>query len=204
MVRPRVLLNCAVSSDGFMAGPAGAAVLLSNQDDLKRVHRMRAACDAILVGAQTVRSDDPALKVKPEHATGDHPLRVVLSSDGNLPVAARVLDGSTPTLVITGPDAPPLMAVQQVRIPKAGETLDLSAALDALGALGIASLMVEGGATLLHSFLAAGAWDEFTVYVAPEALPDGTARLWSQPGELGLAWTEEPVGDGRLLRFSPA
>src|SRR6267378_7924475 len=100
-VRPRVIINAAMSVDGKIALSDGKAVRLSNEEDLRRVHRLRAEVDAILVGVGTVLMDDPKLTVKSEYAKGRNPLRIVLDSDGKTPKGSHVLDGSAPTLIVT-------------------------------------------------------------------------------------------------------
>ena len=104
-MRPHVIVNAAMSADGKIALPSREGVRISNDEDLKRVHELRAACDAILVGVGTVLMDDPKLTVKKEHAKGPNPLRVILDSDGSSPVNAAVFDGAAPTLVATNTSA---------------------------------------------------------------------------------------------------
>src|SRR5207244_3751344 len=77
----------------------------SNEEDMRRVHRLRAEADAILVGVGTVLMDDPKLTVKAEYAKGRNPLRVVLDSKGKTPERAHVLDGTAPTLIVTSEDS---------------------------------------------------------------------------------------------------
>src|SRR2546426_368452 len=113
-VRPRVIINAAMSIDGKIALSDGQGVRLSNEEDLRRVHRLRASVDAILVGVGTVLTDDPKLTVKSEYAKGRNPLRVVLDSDGKIPESARVLDGAAPTLIVTSLDEAPRLRLNQI------------------------------------------------------------------------------------------
>lgn len=199
-----VRLNCAVSSDGRLAAPDGSPVRLSCDADMQRVHRMRAECDAILVGIGTVLADDPKLTVKRELVDGEveDPLRVVLDTKGRTPPGAHVLDGAAPTLIVTGPKATTIIGAHQARVPLRDGGLDLEAVLGHLGAIGIRSLMVEGGEAVLRSFLEARLWDAYTMYVAPRALGGDGPRLWdTHRDELGLPWTDAPLGDGRLVTF---
>src|SRR5439155_1670076 len=104
-VRPHVIINAAMSVDGKIALSDGKAVRLSNEEDLRRVHRLRTEADAILVGVGTVLMDDPKLIVKTEYAKGRNPLRVVLDSKGKTPENAHVLDGTATTLIVTSEDS---------------------------------------------------------------------------------------------------
>jgi riboflavin-specific deaminase-like protein len=122
-------------------------------------HAQRALHDAIMVGAETVRCDDPELTVR--HAPGPNPLRIVPSSDGKLPMDARLLNDGLPTLVVVSNAAPDrivdAMALKPgVEVMRCGEDrVDLIALMRALDARGIKTLMVEGGSRLLHSLFEA-------------------------------------------------
>lgn len=212
--RPTVWINMAASLDGRVAGPGGRPVRLSDDADLARVHAMRADADAILVGAGTVAADDPSLRVQadrlgPEHraASVRDPLRVILDPDGRLPAASRVFDGKAPSLRVLadgGPADPDGGAPRDhVRVPRGPGGLDLEAVLAALAERDIATVMVEGGPRVAASFLTAGLWDRFTLYVAPRVLGDGVP-LWPT-GVKPLAWSTSvrPAGRGVLWTFEP-
>lgn len=135
--RPWVVLKLAATLDGRTAAPDGSSQWITGEEARSDAHRLRARCDGILVGAGTVRSDDPSLTVR--HVEGVDPQRIVL---GTAPPDARVH---------------PCWEVQ-------GE---LGSVLDDLGDRGVIDLMVEGGATVAGSLHAAGLVDEYVVYVAP-------------------------------------
>ena len=142
--RPYVVCKLAATLDGGTAAPDGTSQWITGEAARTDAHRMRAESDAIVVGAGTVRADDPTLTVR--HVDGPDPLRVVL---GRAPADARV----HPCLEWTG-DAH----------EGAG---GLVALLDHLGAEGVLQVMVEGGATVVGSFHDAGLVDRYVLYLAP-------------------------------------
>src|SRR5437763_12241831 len=154
-VRPRVIINAAMSVDGKIALPDGKGVRLSNEEDLRRVHRLRAAVDAILVGVGTVLKDDPKLTVKSEYAKGRNPLRVVLDSDGKIPESAHVLDGSAPTLIVTSEGSDRSFPLAEV-LRLGTDEVDLQALLDRLAARGVTTILAEGASMVRWSFLGRG------------------------------------------------
>jgi riboflavin-specific deaminase-like protein len=145
--------------DGKLAlGPGASSKDLFDfyGDELKAwFHAERAAHDAIMVGAGTVRADDPELTVR--HAPGRNPLRVVPSSDGDLPGEARLLNDGHPTLVAVSDRASAaavaaLEAKPRVEVVRCGRgRVDLTELMGLLGARGVGSLVAEGGGRLLHS-----------------------------------------------------
>jgi 2,5-diamino-6-(ribosylamino)-4(3H)-pyrimidinone 5'-phosphate reductase len=208
-VRPRVIINAAMSLDGKIAFSDGRPAKLSNDLDLTRVHRLRAESDAVLVGVGTVLKDDPKLTVKPEHAKGKNPLRIVLDSDGKTPEHAHVLDGAAETLIATTVDCTREFARAQVF--RAGkDEVDLVAFLDHLSQRGVKTLLVEGGSTVIWSFLRLRLADELKVFVASTVLGGHSApTLAGGPGvrsleesfRLNLAKAER-LGDGFLLEYT--
>ncbi|HKW43409.1 MAG TPA: 2,5-diamino-6-(ribosylamino)-4(3H)-pyrimidinone 5'-phosphate reductase [Thermoplasmata archaeon] len=207
-MRPRVIINAAMSADGKIALRDGHAVRLSNEEDLRRVHRLRSEVDAILVGIGTVVMDDPKLTVKSEYAKGRNPLRIVLDSDGKTPADAHVLDGTAPTLIVTSETSERTFPHAEVfRCGK--DEIDLSPLLDQLGVRGIRSILVEGGSTVIWSFLRQRLADEVKVFVASLVLGgqssptlaggEGAASL-DNAIRLRLERTT-PLGEGILLEY---
>jgi len=204
-----VIVNAAMSVDGKIALRDGQRARLSNEDDVQRVLGLRGRVDAILVGVGTVLKDDPKLTVKAETATDRRPVRIVLDSDGRTPEHARVLDGRAPTLIVTSEASERTFAHADVlRCGK--EEVDLAALLDQLGGRGIRTLLVEGGSTVIWSFLRSGLVDELKVFVGSLVLGgrsaptlaggEGAASL-SESIRLALERSER-LGDGVLLEYS--
>lgn len=167
-----VIANCAATLDGAIGLPGPKPMRISSDEDMVRVHRLRAACDAILVGVGTVLADDPKLDVKWEllgQEPGSNPLRVVLDRAGRTPPDALVLDDRAETLLIHGPDGPTGDRRTHADLDEAGR-IDLADALRKLADRGVKRLLVEGGQAILTSFLQADLVDEFSVYLAPRVL----------------------------------
>lgn len=144
--RPWVVLKLAASADGRTAAPDGTSQWITGPEARADAHALRAESDAIIVGAGTVRADDPSLTVR--DAEGDDPLRVVL---GRAPEGAKVL----PALELDGP---------------------LTEVLDELGRRGVLQAMVEGGATVAGEFHRAGLVDRYVLYLAPVLFGGDDAR----------------------------
>lgn len=208
-VRPRVIINAAMSVDGKIALSDGTPVRLSNEEDLQRVHKLRAAVDAVLVGIGTVLKDDPKLTVKAEYAKGRNPLRIVLDSDGKTPEGAHVLDGSAPTLIVTSEEC--LREFPRAEVLRCGkDDVDVRELLERLAARGLRTVLVEGGSTVIWSFLRHGLADELKVFVrgvvlggqsAPSLAAGQGASSFEAAPRLHLERMDR-LGDGTLLEYS--
>lgn len=209
VVRPRVIINAAMSVDGKIALEDGQPVRLSNEEDLRRVHRLRAEVDAILVGVGTVLKDDPKLTVKSEYAKGRNPLRVVLDSDGKIPEAAHVLDGTAPTLIVTSEESS--REFPRAEVLRCGkDEVDLGLLLDQLASRGVRTVLVEGGSTVIWSFLRHRLADELKVFISSRVLGGHAAPTLA--GGQGATSLEDSIrlrldrterlGDGVLLEYS--
>jgi len=168
--RPYVVLKLAVTLDGRTAAPDGSSRWITGAEARRDVHRLRAESDAVLVGAGTVRLDDPELTVRDDQGASEprQPLRVVL---GHAPEGARV----HPALEIEG---------------------DLGHVLDELGRRGVLQLLVEGGADVATQFHHLGLVDRYVLYLAPAFLGGDDGRpVFSGPGVA----TMSSIWRGRLV-----
>ena len=179
--RPLVLVKVAQSLDGRVATRSGESRWLTGLPARRLVHRWRTELDAVVVGAGTVRADNPALTVR--HLRGRNPYRIVLSQSGGLPRRARIFtqNDDERTIVVTSREgAHRLGARLRRRLPLLWVVrrnrhggLDLRAFLERAADFGLRSLLLEGGPTLSSSFLRAGLVDKVAMFIAPVLLGDG-------------------------------
>ena len=178
MVRPYVILNAAMSLDGKIATVTGDSKI-SCEEDLDRIHMLRASVDAVMVGLGTVLADNPSLTVR--RARGENPVRVVVDSIGKIPRDAKVLDASARTIIAVTTKAPKRNVKGLLRkgvqvIAVGEEEVDLEKLLGKLHGLGVQRLLLEGGSTLNWGMLRRGLVDEVKVAVAPYILGGEEAR----------------------------
>ena len=181
--RPYVILSCATSADGYLDDASPRRLILSGPADLDRVDGVRAGCDAILVGAQTVRKDNPRLLIRDPRRSArraargrpEHPARVTLTATGDLDPQARFFAPGALRLVYC---ATPAIGCARERLGDgavlidAGDPLSLDLVLNDLAERGVLRLLVEGGAQVLGAFLAGGLADELNLAVAPFFVAD--------------------------------
>jgi GTP cyclohydrolase II len=185
--RPYVLVKYAQTLDGRIATATGDSKWISGEAERRVSHALRSACDAVLVGAATVESDDPHLTVR--MVPGASPLRVVLDSTIRTRLDAHVFSGEAATMVITTTAADPAgvaalraagVAVAVARSGPGG--VDIGDALRLLRAAGVASLLVEGGSRVITSMLHSGATDRLVVSISPTIIGSGVEAV----GSLGV------------------
>ena len=211
--RPLVTVHLAQSLDGRVA-LEGATTLLSTVEGRTSAHASRARHHAVLVGASTVRIDDPQLTVR--EAPGEHPLRVVLASTLALPRGAKVLQRDGRTLVI-GAEGRVLDAERRaleaagaavaIAPPDADGRVSIDGALAILAERGVKTLLVEGGSKIVTSFLRAKRVDRLCIEIAMRLLgAPGTPMTGAlDVGELGAApalanVTIERLGENVLVQ----
>jgi riboflavin-specific deaminase-like protein len=214
-----VLLSAAMSADGYIDDASPTRLALSDAADLDEVDAIRARSDAIMVGAQTIRADDPRLAVKSQArrrgrvARGwpANPLKVTITRSGDLDPDRRFFaEADRQPLVYAGASAADglraRLGAAAAIVPVPGhEGVDLALVVADLASRGIERLMVEGGARVLEQFLSAGLADELRLAIAPVFVADPAAPRLPLPlpaGRLRLAGVTE-VGHMAVLRYLP-
>lgn len=221
MATPYVLLSCAMSVDGYIDDTSADRLLLSNADDFDRVDALRADCDAILIGAGTMRRDNPRLLVNPvarraarvARGLPEHPLKVTVTGSGDVDPGLRFWHCGGEKLVYC-PDG----TISKLRhrlgrlatVVGTGDEVDLTRVLADLAGRGVRRLLVEGGSRLHTQFLTAGLVDEIHLAVAPFFVgqPDAPrfvgAGVFPNDPRHRMTLTEvRAVGDVALLRYLP-
>ncbi len=184
--RPLGILKYAMTLDGKIATSLGHSAWVTNQDSRKEVHQLRAACDAVIVGGNTVRQDNPFLT---SHQEGAHnPLRVVMSRHLNLPPTAYLWQtADAPTLVLTelgsSPDFQALLRKKGVEVVEFN-LLTPDQAMAYLYGQGFCSVLWECGGTLAASAIAQGAVQKILAFIAPKII--GGSNAPTPVGDLGL------------------
>lgn len=203
--RPYVLVNCAVSLDGYLDDAGPNRLILSNSADLERVDAVRAGCDAILVGANTIRRDNPRLLVR---SATRQPIRVTLTASGRLDPTAAFFGPGVCVVYAASRAVPELRRAVAADVVDIGDPPAIGAALSDLHARGVGRLLVEGGGSVLTGFLSGGHVDEMRIVVAPFLVGDSRAPRFLRDGTfphhpgvpMTLAETRQ-MGDLLLLRY---
>jgi 5-amino-6-(5-phosphoribosylamino)uracil reductase len=219
--RPYTLLSCGISLDGYLDAASGERLVLSNEADLDRVDAVRAECDAILVGAATVRNDNPRLLVRAPArqrarvARGQcpTPMKVTVTKRADLDACCNFFaTGESEKLVYC---ASPAVRDARSRLGRVatvvdgGEPVDVRRLSEDLRQRGVQRLMVEGGGTVHTQFLTEGLADELHLVVAPFFVGDsrasrfvGDGRFPWNPGRRATLAEVRPIGDVVLLRYA--
>lgn len=221
--RPYVVLSCAMSADGYIDDATDKRLLLSNDADFDRVDSERAASDAILVGAATIRRDNPRLLVRSEDRRAERKRRGLAESPAKVTVTrSGDLDPSSKFFTSGGPDVPRLVYCPSAALNTASahlgaspgvelvpnDSASLSPVLADLADRGIGRLFAEGGTTILTQLLAEGLADELQLVVAPFFVGGGGAPRFvgeaafpfNSGNRMTLAEVSQ-IGDVALLRY---
>ena len=218
--RPYVILSVAASIDGYIDDNNPERLYLSNEADFDRVDEVRAGVDAVLIGANTVRRDNPKLRIRSQErrdrrlAAGlpELPLKVTISSKGDLDPESKFFvteDVEKLVYVATSAQETARDRLGEVAtVVGAGDPLDLHSVLADLSTRGVSRLMVEGGGHIHTLFLTAELVDEIHLAVAPFFVGDSTAPRLVVDGEfpydfrnrMELAEVQQ-IGDIALLRY---
>jgi len=219
--RPYTVLSCGVSLDGYLDSATEQRLLLSNDADFDRVDEVRSDSDAIMVGAGTVRRDDPALLVRSadrqqrrvEQGVAATPMKVTVTAEGALhPTAQFFATGDCEKLVYCA--TPTAARTRELlsgvaTVVDGGPEVTMHAISEDLHRRGVRRLMVEGGGTIHTQFLTEGIADELQLAVAPLFVGDSRAPRFVGDGE--FPWCAEhraalvevrPMGDVVLLRYA--
>ena len=212
--RPFVTLKLAQTLDGRIADPAGASRWITSPAARERVQALRRRADAVMVGGETVRTDDPSLLPRPD--AGRCPLRVIVTASGRLPPRAQVLCDTRAgcTVVATAQAGARRLARTKTAakcwtLPARGGQIDLAALLQKLGGCGVLHVLCEGGGRLAAGLLRAGLVDELQLFIAPKLLGgDATPSVgpagWLLKNAPALKFLEvQSLGPDLLIRAVP-
>lgn len=163
IMRPYVIINCAMSLDGKIALPSRIQTRISSEDDMARVYKLRNECDAVLVGIETILSDDPKLSVKDKYVPNpNQPYKIVIDSKCRIPSDAKVFENNKAIIVTTIGKSKELSC----EIIECGDDkVDLKKLLEILFQKGIKKILVEGGGTIIWSFLRENLVDELYIFI---------------------------------------
>jgi len=177
--RPFVIIKCASTLDGRIATRIGDSRWVSGKESRAFVHRLRHAVDAIMVGIDTVKKDNPRLTTRLEGMKGSDPIRIILDTHLSISKDAKILhlDSDSDTIIATGApaskDRKAAIEKKGVRILQSSfkdGLIDLDILIESLGDLGITSLLIEGGSRVIASSLAARIVDKVIFFYAPRIL----------------------------------
>jgi len=177
--RPFVTVKCAATLDGQIATRTGDSKWVTGEASRKRVHWLRHASDAILVGIETVRKDDPSLTTRLDDIDGKDPVRVILDTRLSIPDEAKVLrlPSDSDTIIAVGDSVETKKKMEARKVnariletPLKDDRIDLDHLMGQLGAMGISSLLIEGGGQVIASAFSSGIVDKVILFFAPKMM----------------------------------
>jgi 5-amino-6-(5-phosphoribosylamino)uracil reductase len=206
----RIILSAAVSADGYLDNSGGERLILSSPEDWRAVHALRAGCDAILVGAETVRRDNPSLVIRntklrrkrvAEGRSADI-MKVTVSGSGRLETNLKFFtEGEGEKVVFTHGSVSAQLSEVATVISR--PELTATVILNQLRKMGVNDLLVEGGSSVLSMFLREKCWDEFRLALAPVFVGDQRAPRLVFDGDyppMTLVKTER-LGQTAVMHF---
>lgn len=219
--RPYTILSCGISLDGYLDSATDERLLLSNEEDFRRVDAVRAECDAIMVGAATVRHDNPRLLVRDaalrerrrERGLCESPVKVTLTRRGRLDPASSFFTTGVAEKLVYCASGSSRVARRRLgavaTVVDGGDPVDVRRLVADLHARGVRRLMVEGGGQVHTQFLTADLADELQLVVAPFFVGNPRAHRfvgagafpWNPGHRARLAETLQ-IGDVVLLRYA--
>lgn len=181
---PFVVLKCASTLDGRLATSTGDSQWITGEKSRQYVHELRQACDGILIGSGTLIADDPSLTVRLNSRKKKDPRRIILDSELSIDLNAKVLnlESDSDTIIATSPGAPSekkeilegmgatVLVIPKKQYPGKGPMLDLENLMEQLGAMGMMSVLIEGGGSVIGSALSAGIVNKICFFIAPKIL----------------------------------
>ena len=177
--RPFVTLKCAATLDGRIATRSGDSKWITNEQSRGHVHHLRHCADGILVGVNTVKADNPSLTTRLDGGTGKDPIRIILDTHLSVPEDAGILrlESDSDTVLVVGAKVDPhkraIVEKKGARIleaPLKGNRIDMAGLMEQLGAMGITSLLIEGGGRVIASALHSEVVDKIVFFYAPKIL----------------------------------
>lgn len=208
-MKPYVRINFACSIDGRIASREGKAFKFSNLEDLTRVHRMRSESDIILVGRNTINLDDPKLVVNEKYHRSDHiPDAAILDSDLTVNYEARVFSYPRKVVIFCGSQANEEKVPESLRskivLRKSEKSRpDSGYIVRELGKMGYYRIMIEGGKSVITSFISEGNWDEISIFYSPVMMGDDAIPMFGTSEhtiELGTPEVSK-LGNGFLVKI---
>jgi diaminohydroxyphosphoribosylaminopyrimidine deaminase/5-amino-6-(5-phosphoribosylamino)uracil reductase len=203
---PFVILKAASTLDGKIATRAGDSKWISSEASRRLVHRLRNEVDGIVVGIETILKDDPLLTARVPR--GRDPTRIILDAHLRIPEDARVIETLPSKTILVATEKAPLEKVERLRgrgvevwrLDSVEGKIDLKTCLAKLGAMGMMSLLVEGGSQVYGSFLDEGLVDKLVLFLAPRLM--GDPRALGIFGGKGVGHLEEakPLRDMKVKR----
>jgi len=219
--RPYTLLSCSVSLDGYLDSPAVPRLQLSNAADFERIDAVRASCDAILVGANTIRRDNPRLLIRSADRRRERevrgkpasPVKVTVTGSGDLDPNGQFFTAGSGDKIVYCPAATRRSLGTAVgcsaTVVGLGARVTVRAIAEDLAVRGVRRLMIEGGAIVHTQFLTDDLADELQLVIAPMFVGDSRARRFVTDGS--FPWTHDQraeladvqrIGDVVMLRYA--